>query len=259
MPPPLHHVPLGRIPFSAAAALQSHLVSLFLASKSPSASHSPPPPTLLTAEFPPTYTLGRRERTLTSSQASHLSTSGRASVVPTLRGGQTTFHGPGQLTGYLILDLKTHALSPRCYIRLLEDSVIGTLAHYGIRGFTTADPGVWTSAERKICAVGVHMRRNVTSYGVGLNVNTNLWWFDRIVACGLEGKQATSLLREGVEGETVAGVAGVWAGVLADRLGIEVREAKATDVMAAMAAVAAESGTASQPVSQPAEKAGSVE
>jgi len=230
MPPPLHHTTLGRIPFSAASALQSHLVSLFLSSKAASPSHPPPPPTLLTAEFPPTYTLGRRERTITTEQHSHLSTSGRAAVVPTLRGGQTTFHGPGQLTGYLILDLRAHSLSPRCYIRLLEDSVISTLSRYGIRGFTSADPGVWTSEKRKICAVGVHMRRNITSYGIGLNVGTDLWWFDRIVACGLEGKEATSFVREGVEGVTVNEVAGVWAGVLAKGIGVQVREAQVEEV-----------------------------
>jgi len=233
MPLPLHHIPLGRIPFSAASALQAHIVSLFLSSRAPSPPHAAPPPTLLTAEFPPTYTLGRRERTLTPSQASHLSTSGRASVVPTLRGGQTTFHGPGQLTSYVILDLKSHSLTPRCYIRLLEDSIISTLSCYGIRGFTTADPGVWTGEKRKICAVGVHMRRNITSYGIGLNVDTDLWWFERIVACGLEGKEATSFVREGVEGPTVNDVASVWAAALAKGLKTEAREAQVDDVAGA--------------------------
>ena len=146
--------------------------------------------------------------------------------MPTLRGGQTTFHGPGQLTAYLLLDLRAHALTPRCYVRMLESAVIKTLQTYGVSGRITENPGVWVgdgSDEKKICAVGVHMRRNITSYGVGLNVNTDLWWFDRIVACGLEGKKATSLLREGVEGETVEGVGRVLAGVLAERLRIDVK------------------------------------
>ena len=68
---------------------------------------------------------------------------------------------------------------------------------------TTEHTGVWTSPEDKIAAIGVHMRRNITSHGVGLNVNTDLWWFDRIVACGLEGKRTTSFERQGVEGLSV--------------------------------------------------------
>ncbi|KAF8244656.1 lipoyltransferase, partial [Wilcoxina mikolae CBS 423.85] len=155
------------------------------------------PPIAITSIFPPTYTLGRRERSISVSQREHLRADGRAGVVSTQRGGQITFHGPGQMTGYLLLDLQRQRMTPRCYIRMLEDSVISCLSHYGITGFTTEDPGVWTSGTRKICAVGVHMRRNVTSFGVGLNVDTDLWWFDRIVACGLEGKEATSFVREG--------------------------------------------------------------
>lgn len=228
--PPLHHISLGTVPFSRASALQSLLVSRFLAAKSDPAL-TPPPPTLLTASFPPTYTLGRRERSLSAAQYTHLTASGRAAVVPTLRGGQTTFHGPGQLTGYLVLDLRTFGLSPKCYIRLLETAVVGTLARFGIRGFTTADPGVWTSELRKICAVGVHMRRNVTSFGVGLNVQTDLWWFGRIVACGLEGKEATSFVREGVEGVGVLEVAGALAECLGEGLGTAVREASVEGVV----------------------------
>lgn len=81
---------------------------------------------------------------------------------------------------------------------LLEKSVIATAARYGVEAFTTENTGVWTSEEDKLAAVGVHMRRNVTSHGVGLNVSTDLGWFGRIVACGLEGKRATSLEKEGV-------------------------------------------------------------
>lgn len=87
---------------------------------------------------------------------------------------------------------------------------------------TTEHTGVWTSPEDKIAAIGVHMRRNITSHGVGLNVNTDLWWFDRIVACGLEGKRTTSFERQGVEGQSVEGVGGSFVDEVGERLmGVE--------------------------------------
>ncbi|KAL5353776.1 hypothetical protein ACLOAV_001818 [Pseudogymnoascus australis] len=113
-----------------------------------------------------------------------------------------------------------------------------TLAHYGLEGFRTKDPGVWVNprnnrtvdaaeetggGERKIAALGVHLRRNVTSYGVGLNVSTDLRWFDRIVACGIEGKGVTSLAEEGVMGKTLGEVADVWVDGFGGEVGAEVR------------------------------------
>lgn len=105
---------------------------------------------------------------------------------------------------------------------LLEKSLIATCTGVGIRAFTTEHTGVWTSVEDKIAAVGVHMRRNVTSHGVGLNVGTDLWWFDRIVACGLEGKRATSFVKEGVVGKDVEEVGDAFVKEVAGRLvGVE--------------------------------------
>jgi len=77
--------------------------------------------------------------------------------------------------------------------------VIATCGHYGVRALRTENPGVWVSDHDKICALGVHLRRNITSHGIGLNVGTELGWFKRIVACGLEGKGTTSLSRQAVE------------------------------------------------------------
>jgi lipoate-protein ligase B len=121
-------------------------------------------------------------------------------IVPTLRGGQTTFHGPGQLVIYPILDLKTpfplfpKGISVRCYVHLLEQTTINWLTWWQVVGIRTENPGVWDeSGERKIAALGVHLRRNITSYGVGLNINTDLRWFERIVACGLAGKGVTNV------------------------------------------------------------------
>lgn len=158
---------------------------------------------------------------VSGSQIRYLRDGGRAEFGEARRGGQTTFHGPGQLVAYAVVDLKRHGVSPRGYVRLLEEAVVGTCARYGIRGFTTGNPGVWTSETRKIAAVGVHLRRNVTSHGVGVNVGTELWWFGRIVACGLEGMEATSFEREGVSGVSVGEVAGVFVEEFAGRLGVE--------------------------------------
>ncbi|KAI4120343.1 MAG: hypothetical protein LQ347_007115, partial [Umbilicaria vellea] len=130
----------------------------------------PPPPLLLTFETPPTYTCGRRETgKLTNDQISHLCDGGRAEFFESPRGGQTTFHGPGQLTAFLILDLLAHDLSPRAHIRLLEQAVLDTCAGYGVFGQRTENPGVWTIREEKIASVGVHLRRHVTAFGIGLN------------------------------------------------------------------------------------------
>jgi hypothetical protein len=100
-------------------------------------------------------------------------------------------------------------MSAKCYVDLLEQSTINTLARYGVTAFRTKDPGVWVDSmaaprrgergegrEKKIAALGIHVRRYVPTYGVGLNVSTDLRWFDRIVACGIEGKGVTSLAAE---------------------------------------------------------------
>ena len=83
---------------------------------------------------------------------------------------------------------------------------------------------MWTTPDDKIAAIGVHMRRHITSHGVGLNVNTDLWWFGRIVACGLEGKRTTSFEREGVEGVEVRDVGRIFAGEIGERLGLDAVE-----------------------------------
>ncbi|MCJ1474546.1 hypothetical protein MMC13_003204 [Lambiella insularis] len=194
-----------------------------------------PPPTLLTFQTHPTYTCGRREiSTISPEQIAYLRANGAAEFHPALRGGQITFHGPGQLTGYVILSLDAHGLRPATFVRFLELSVIDACQNYGLKGFTTENPGVWVSEEDKIASVGVHLRRGVASHGVALNVSTDLGWFDRIVACGLFGKKATSLEREGVSGVEVVDVAAALAACMVERLdgvsGVEKIEEK--DVLA---------------------------
>ncbi len=105
-------------------------------------------------------------------------------------------------------------------MEFLENSNISALAHYGITGERTENPGVWTTGDegRKIASVGVHLRRYITGYGIGLNVSTDLGWFDRIVMCGLPEKRATNFEEEGVQGKSVEEVGDVFAGLVAEGL-----------------------------------------
>ncbi|KAF2793807.1 lipoate-protein ligase-like protein B [Melanomma pulvis-pyrius CBS 109.77] len=219
---PLLHIHLPSIvPYATAARLQESLVARFLSSKPPSTIPSPPP-CIITAEFNPVYTCGRREiGTVSQEQQAYLRTDGRAEFVEAKRGGQTTFHGPGQLVAYPIIDLRAHKLTPRDYVCALEKSLISTCARYGITAMATENTGVWTTPDDKIAAIGVHMRRHITSHGVGLNVNTDLWWFDRIVACGLEGKRTTNFKKEGVLGKSVEEVGRAFVDEFGKRVGID--------------------------------------
>lgn len=201
--------------------IQESLASAFLAYKISPSTKPSQDSTIITAQFHPVYTCGRREiGKVDSAQQAYLRADGEADFVEAMRGGQTTFHGPGQLVAYPVLDLRRHEISPRNYVAMLERSVIATCARYGVKGFTTENPGVWTTPDRKIAALGVHLRRNVTSHGIGLNVHTDLWWFDRIVACGLEGKRTTSFEAEGVKGLPVEEVGNAFVQEMAKELKI---------------------------------------
>ena len=120
------------------------------------------------------------------------------------RGGDITYHGPGQLVVYPILDLDEFYTDVHKYVRMLEEIVIRTLAHYGLDGIRLNDfTGVWLAAEkskplRKICAIGVHLSRWVSMHGLALNVNTDLSYFDGIVPCGIatDDKKVTSISNE---------------------------------------------------------------
>jgi lipoyl(octanoyl) transferase len=167
------------------------------------------PDTLLLLEHPHVYTLGRnakREHLLAS--RGWLETH-RIEVFETDRGGDITYHGPGQLVGYPILDLTAHRRDLTWYMRSLEEVLIGVAADLGVRaGRLAGAPGVWVENE-KLAAMGVHVSRWVTSHGFALNVNTDLGHFDWIVPCGLRGKGVTSLaklLGKTVRMETVRGL-----------------------------------------------------
>ena len=117
------------------------------------------------------------------------------------RGGDITYHGPGQLVAYPILDLEQFFTDIHKYLRFLEEAVINTIAHYGIKGGRYEGyTGVWIDADkasaRKICAMGVRCSRWVTMHGLALNVNTNLAYFKNIVPCGIDDKDVTSIAKE---------------------------------------------------------------
>ena len=120
---------------------------------------------------------------------------------PTNRGGDITFHGPGQIVGYPIMDLDNFFTDIHKYLRYLEEAILLTLEEYDLNGArSSGETGVWldvgTPFARKICAMGVKASRWVTMHGFALNVNTNLSYFDYIVPCGIEGKAVTSLAKE---------------------------------------------------------------
>jgi lipoate-protein ligase B len=174
----------GRVDYEDAVAWQEALVARCLAGGADA---------LLLLEHPPVYTLGR------GADPVHLRLAGATGIpiVRTHRGGQVTFHGPGQLVGYPILDLRRRRPDVRWYLRTLEDVLVAALADLGIaaarrEGLT----GVWVGP-RKIASIGVALRRWISWHGFALNVGPDLRGFDAITPCGIAGVQMTSVAREG--------------------------------------------------------------
>ncbi|SHN65970.1 lipoyl(octanoyl) transferase [Flavobacterium fryxellicola] len=152
----------------------------------------------LFVEHPHVYTLGK------SGDLSNLLLSEKqleakgATFYKINRGGDITYHGPGQIVGYPILDLENFFTDIHKYLRFLEEAIILTLAEYGIQsGRSVGETGVWLGAgtpfARKICALGVRASRWVTMHGFALNVNADLGYFDNIIPCGIRGKAVTAL------------------------------------------------------------------
>lgn len=191
---------LGTMEYEACWKMQQAIFDATLARK---AAHltSESAGELLLVEHPPVYTLGKsgkNENLLVSEQ--YLASLG-AAFFHIDRGGDITFHGPGQLVGYPILDLEMIGIGLRDYIHSLEEAAIRTVGYYGIEaGRSEGASGVWldagTSKMRKICAIGVRSSRFVTMHGFGLNVNTDLGWFEKINPCGFRDRGVTSIQRE---------------------------------------------------------------
>jgi lipoyl(octanoyl) transferase len=187
---------LGRIDYATALALQQRLVELRHQQQIPD--------TLLLLEHPPVLTLGRNAHRANILASDELLAKRSVEIVETNRGGDVTYHGPGQLVGYPILDLR--AATPRMgaidYVRKLEEVLIRTCAEFQL--LTERVPGrtgVWTRAggsiaEKKIAAIGVHISRGITSHGFAFNITADLTDFNWIIPCGIADRAVTSLEQE---------------------------------------------------------------
>ncbi len=184
---------------------------------------------LLLVEHPPVVTLGRSAKDAHLLASPALLAARGIELFEVERGGDVTFHGPGQLVGYPIVDLKRHKRDLHWYLRRVEEALIAGLAGYGIAGERNEGyTGVWTGG-RKIASIGVHARDWVTWHGFALNVSTDLAFFDLIVPCGISGVTMTSIEREtgspapmeGVE-RAVAGAFGRVFDLAVESRGVEV-------------------------------------
>ncbi|CAD5121839.1 DgyrCDS10308 [Dimorphilus gyrociliatus] len=148
---------------------------------------------ILLLEHKPVYTIGIRDYS-SQYEEDYLKSLG-AEFYKTSRGGLITFHGPGQLVVYPILNLKSLKIGVRKYTELLEETVIETCKNYNICGKRSQHTGVWVG-DNKICALGIQVRRYISSHGLALNCATDLKWFNHITPCGIKDKGVTSLSNE---------------------------------------------------------------
>lgn len=184
----LNYVDLGLIDYREAWDLQKSLFERRLNNEIPD--------TLLLLEHPNTYTLGKtahKENLIGSDK--FLEEKG-VKVYDIDRGGDITYHGPGQIVGYAIFDLKDWKQDAHQYLRSLEEVIIQTCDDFGLKtSRNEKHTGVWIE-NRKICAIGIKISRWITMHGFALNVNTDLGLFDGIVPCGISNKEVTSLKKE---------------------------------------------------------------
>jgi lipoyl(octanoyl) transferase len=216
---------LGRVEYRASLALMSTLRAARLAGEIED--------TLLLLEHPPVLTLGRKGSLRhVRSDAAELASLG-VEVFETERGGDVTYHGPGQIVGYPILSLAPDRCDVRRYVRDLEETMIRAASDLGVAAGRVASlNGIWLGEgadpaspgrSRKLGAVGVHLSRWITSHGFALNANTDLQGFEMIVPCGIAGRDVTSLRAELARPVDQAWVASRLAFHLADLLGRELR------------------------------------
>ncbi len=150
-------------------------------------------PTLILLEHPHTYTLGTRGDETNLLLSDELLRARGADVIRSDRGGDVTYHGPGQIVGYPIVNLRAHGEGPVAYVRALEATMIAALARFVVVAERVPGrPGVWCKTA-KIGAIGVRVSRGVTTHGFALNVNTDLAYFAHIVPCGIVGARVTSM------------------------------------------------------------------
>ena len=215
---------LGRVPYRPIHQLQRYLMEQRKIEEIPD--------TLLLLEHDHAFTLGRRANYthLVTSEMAILADNGE--VIETDRGGEATYHGPGQLVAYPIVSIRNLNLGPVAYIRLLEETVIQVLSEYGIRGHrVVGKSGVWVGGDpgskpvdgknptgRKISAIGVRISGGVAMHGLALNVSTDLRYYSHIVPCGMPGLDVTSILEERRAHFDTEMVARSWVETFADIL-----------------------------------------
>ena len=198
---------LGRISYGDALAMQEEIVARKRADGSTSDE-------LLLLEHEPVYTIGRTPDQSSLRGAAHLP----HPLFPINRGGQATYHGPGQLVGYPIIDLRRYEQDLHRYLRWIEDVLIELLAGYDIAAQTRAGlTGVWVD-DRKIASIGVGVKQWITMHGFALNVSGDLSAFDQIVPCGIANVAMTSVEKETGSAPEVAEVAARAGEILTGRL-----------------------------------------
>ncbi len=206
---------LGTVPYRETWDLQRSLAA--------AVSQGAIPDTVILCEHPPVITVGRR----TAESELHVPPGAEVEVVETDRGGKSTYHGPGQLVCYPILDLHRHGKDVKLYVRRLEEAIIRTLAPLGIEGTRIEGlTGVWLqSPPRKIASIGVHIGRWITTHGYALNVDLDPAPFSSwITACGLEDAAFTTVARELGRAVTVEEVRPLAAAALAEVFGLDLEE-----------------------------------
>jgi lipoyl(octanoyl) transferase len=213
-----HLLNLGETPYLEACELQRALAA--------EVKEGTRPDTVIFLEHPPVVTVGRR----TGEGELHVPDGAAVEIVETDRGGKSTFHGPGQLVCYPILDLNRHGRDVRKFCRDLEESLVQTLSAFALEGRRIEGlTGVWlTPPPRKIASIGVHISRWVTTHGYALNVDLDPTPFTEwITACGLEDAAFTTMARELGRPLTVAEVRPAATVALAEVFGLELEEVQA--------------------------------
>jgi len=215
---------LGLVPYGEALELQRSLAG--------AVTQGAIPETVIFLEHPPVVTVGRR----TETGELHLPEDAEVEIVETDRGGKSTFHGPGQLVCYPILDLAKHGKDVKLYVRNLEDALVRTLSAFDLEGTTIEGlTGVWMPpggglGPRKIASIGVHVSRWVTTHGYALNVDLDLAPFTHwITACGLEDAAFTTMARELERPITVEDVRSAAITAIAEVFGLELEELPADE------------------------------
>ncbi|KAG8985606.1 hypothetical protein FRB90_004587 [Tulasnella sp. 427] len=193
LPPILYKVFKTPLPYKETLALQHQIHQLQLSRRRVDAEY---PDILLILQHRPTYTGGRRQNVQDLSAEEARLTGIGADWVPTDRGGETTFHGPGQIVGYPLLDLGRMKMPVRTYVCRLEKLMQREVAEHGLKHIQSEHTGLFMSPTRKLGSIGVQVRHRLTTHGFAFNVTEEpLSWFNQVVACGLVDVKATSISR----------------------------------------------------------------